>query len=357
MKKLILAQHKFKTNFVKAIRIHRHGDTSVLSLDTVPEPQVAAGQVKVQVHASSINRMDLWVRQGIPGIGPLPLILGCDGAGVVAECGAGVTSWQKSDRVLIYPLLNFLRADSYEAENANLSRHLTLLGEQVDGTHCEFICLPATHLLKIPDNLSFTEAASFPLTFLTAWHMLVRKGRIQKDQDVLIVAAASGIGVAAVQIAKHFGARVIATSSGTERLQRLRDLGADVVMDHYQESLAKGVKAATRGKGVELIFEHVGASVWAECLKALAWGGRLVTCGATSGPDVAIDLRHLFIKQQEILGSTMGTIDELGEINRLMAQGKLHPVVDKVFSYLEVAKAHDYLETKKPFGKVVLNWA
>lgn len=341
---------------MQAIRIHKHGESGVLQMDDVAQPRPASNEVKIRIFASALNHMDLWVRRGLPGIGSLPLILGCDGAGLVEECGEQVTQWKKSDRVLIYPLLNFLRAQTDEEENANLTRHLCLLGEHVNGTHCEFICVPQTHLIKIPENLSFVEAASYPLTFLTAWHMLVRKGRIQKGQDVLVMAASSGVGVAAVQIAKHFGARVIATSSGEDRLQKLLQLGADHVIDHYQDSIAERVKNMTHKKGVELVFEHVGEKVWDDCLKSLAWGGRLVTCGATSGSRVKIDLRHLFIKQQEILGSTMGSFDELVMVTQLMAEGALRPVIDRVFACDQVVLAQDYLEHQKPFGKVVLEW-
>ncbi len=341
---------------MQAIRIHQHGGPEVLSLETLPVPIPKTHEVQIQMQATSLNHMDLWVRAGIPGVGALPLTLGCDGAGIVTDCGADVKHLRNGDRVLIYPVMNFLRAETYEEENANLSRNLCLLGEHVDGTHCEFLCLPSTHVVKIPENLSFIEAASFPLTFVTAWHMLVRKGRIQKGQDVLIVAASSGVGVAAVQIAKYFGARVIGTSSGADRLQKLKALGADAVIDHYQESVSGRVKDLTNKKGVELVFEHVGESLWNECLKSMAWGGRLVTCGATSGPHVQMDMRHIFIKQQEILGSTMGTIDELLEICQLMGSGALRPIVDCEFDYTDVAKAHEYLAKQKPFGKVVLKW-
>lgn len=342
---------------MKAIRIHKHGAADVLQIDEIHKPKPKKGEVLVRIKAASLNHMDLWVRKGIPGIGELPLILGCDGAGLVAEVGSGVKDFKCGDEVILYPLMNFTRAKTYAEENAKLSYNLTLLGEQVDGTHCEFIVMPATHVLKKPKGLDFFQAASFPLTFVTAWHMLVRKGRIEKGQDVLIMAATSGIGVAAVQIAKHFGARVIATGSGEERLKKLKDLGADDVLDHYKDPIAKTVKEMTQKKGVELIFEHVGEKVWAECLKALAWGGRLVTCGATSGPQIQMDLRHLFIKQQEILGSTMGSLDELIEICKAIEAKKIKPIVDKVFPYTEVQKAHEYLENEKPFGKVVLDWS
>lgn len=341
---------------MKAIRIHEHGGPEVLRVEDVPDCSPKAGEICIEIRASALNHMDLWVRKGLPGIGELPLILGCDAAGVVSALGEGVSDFSVGEEVFVFPLMNFLRADSYEEEQAKLSRHLSILGEHVDGTHCEKICMPATHVVKKPSNISFEQAGSFALTFVTAWHMLVTKGRIKPGQDVLIMAATSGIGVAAVQIAKHFGAHVIATGSGADRLAKLKELGADEVIDHYNEDLAKRVKDITNKKGVELIFEHVGESVWEACLKALAWGGRLVTCGATSGPHVKMDLRHIFIKQQEILGSTMGSIDELYALTELIAEGKLAPIVDRTFSPEQIQEAHEYLAKNKPFGKVVITW-
>lgn len=341
---------------MKTIRIHKHGGPEVLQIDDITEPTPKPNEVKIKTKATSLNHMDIWVRQGIPGIGELPLILGCDTAGVVEEVGTQVKNFQKGDRVFLFPLFSCGECKNCKKGLVNLCRKFQIPGEHVNGTHREYFSAPESHFIKLADNISFEEAAAFPLTFMTAWHMLVYNGKIEKDMDVLVIAAASGIGSAAVQIAKHFGVRVIATASGADKIQKTKELGADFVIDHYQESIAKRVKEITNKKGVELIFEHVGEKVWDDCLKSLAWGGKLVTCGATSGPNVCMDLRHIFIKQQQIIGSTMGTKEELIQIHELMAEGKLNSKVAKVFPFEHVKEAHEFLEKTKGFGKVVLNW-
>ena len=212
-------------------------------------------------------------------------------------------------------------------------------------------------MLKLDDAISFEEAASFPLVFLTAWQMLVTKAKLKKGETVLIMGASSGVGSAAIQISKLQGAHVIATAGSAEKLSFAKDLGADEVIHHYDESISGQVKKFTDKKGVDVIFEHVGAKVWDECLRSLAWGGRLVTCGATSGPKISMDLRHLFIKQQQILGSTMGNKDDLIHVHEAMTQKKLRAVIAKSFHFTEVMEAHQYLESSQNLGKVVLNWA
>lgn len=340
-----------------SIRIHRHGGPEVLQIDDVPEPSPGPHEVFVQTKATSLNHMDVWVRSGIPGIGKLPLVLGCDASGVVESVGSDVTGFKLGDRVLLFPLFSCGHCAACLSGRVSLCREFKIPGEHVDGTHREYFCAPETHLIKLDGRVPFETAAAFPLTYITAWHMLVANGKIAANQDVLVIAAGSGVGSAAVQIAKHFGCRVIATAGGKEKMELSRALGADATVDHYAESISKRVKEFTGGKGVEVIFEHVGEKVWDECLKSLAWGGRLVTCGATSGPHVKMDLRHIFIKQQRIIGSTMGTKAELEEIHRLVADGSLKPVVAKTFPYTEVRDAHEYLEKSKGFGKVILTWS
>lgn len=338
-----------------AIRIHEHGSRDVLCLETLPEPTPTANEVKIKIHATSLNHMDLWVRRGIPGIAPLPLTLGCDASGVVSAIGTEVKSLQVGNRVILFPLLTCGKCSACLRGAENFCREFKIPGEHCDGTHAEFFCAPEKNFLKLADSISFETAASFPLTFLTAWHMVVANGGVKAGTDVLVMAAGSGVGSAAVQIAKHFGARVIATAS-SQHLVAVKNLGADFVIDHYNENISKRVKEITNKKGADLIVEHVGEKVWSECLKSLAVGGKLVTCGATTGPNVTMDLRHIFIKQQKIIGSTMGTKAELVAIHQLVADGKLQPKIAKVFSYKDVKAAHEYLETQHPFGKVVLDW-
>ena len=340
---------------IPAIRIHQHGSVDVLRIDTVPEPTPQAHEVKIKTHASALTHMDLWVRRGIPGLPQLPLTLGCDLSGTVGAIGCDVTKFKIGDRVILFPLFSCGLCPACLRGAENLCPQFKIPGEHRDGTHTAFFCAPESQILKLDDRISFEVGASFPLTFITAWHMLVKNGGVQAGMDVLVMAAGSGVGSAAVQIAKHFGARVIATASAEHR-DKVFALGADLVIDHYQEKIATRVKEFTKKKGVDLIIEHVGEKVWDECLKALAWGGALVTCGATTGPHVALDLRHIFIKQQKIIGSTMGTKAELVQIHELIATGKLKPQIAKVFSYQDVTAAHTYLENAHPFGKVMLDW-
>lgn len=342
---------------MKAIRIHKHGGPEVLKIEDIPEPQPGPGEVLVKVVATSLNHMDLWVRQGIPGIGDLPLTLGCDGSGVVHSLGEGAHDFKPGDRVFFFPLLSCGTCRFCAQGLVNHCPGLRLFGEHVNGTHSEFFCVAQKNLLKLADNISFTMGAAFPLVFLTAWHMLVTNAQLAQGDDVLVVAAASGVGTAAVQIAKHFGARVIATVGSEEKERQVRALGADVVINHKLSSISARVKEITQKKGVDIVFEHVGEKVWTECLKSLGLSGRLVTCGATSGPQVSLDLRHLFIKQQCIIGSTMGTLGELKKIHDIIARGELTVPIAKAFPFSEVAQAHTYLEKSLHFGKVVLQWA
>lgn len=341
---------------MKAIRIHRHGGTQVLQIDDIAEPTPAANEVKIRTKATSLNHMDLWVRKGIPGIGALPLILGCDLSGTVEAIGSAVTRFKTGDRVVLFPLLSCGKCQSCLKGDVNLCREFKIPGEHVDGTHREFVTWPETHLIKLDDRIDFATATAFPLVYMTAWHMVVANGKIEKDMDVLVMAAGSGVGSAAVEIAKHFGARVIATAGGADKLEHAKKIGADFVINHYAEKISERVKQITGKKGVELVIEHVGEKVFDECLKSLSWGGRLVTCGATSGPKISLDLRHIFIKQQQIIGSTMGRFDELEKIHALVADGELKPQIAKKFPYGEVKAGHEYLENSKNFGKVILEW-
>jgi len=341
---------------MKVIAIHQHGGPDVLTIEDRPVPALRDNDVLIRLKATSLNRMDLWVRKGLPGMAPLPLILGCDGAGVVEAWGADVTGLSQGQRVFIFPMTTCGRCLPCLSGSVNLCRHFKIFGEHRDGTHCELMAVPAENVMRLDDNLSFAEGAAFPLVFMTAWHMLVANGGLTPGMDVLIIAGASGVGSAAIQIVKLFGARAIVTVGGKDKVALAEALGADVVIDHYTENISQRVKDVTGNQGVPLIFEHVGVKVWEACLKSLAWGGRLVTCGATSGPLVNLDLRHVFIKQQQIIGSTMGTRAEALMIHDFLSQGRLKAVVGKTFSYTDVRKAHEFLESSDSFGKVILDW-
>ncbi len=341
---------------MKAIRIHEHGNVSKIRIDDIDEPHPRHGEVKIRIKASALNHMDLWVRDGIPGIGKLPLTLGCDGSGVVDTLGEGVTRFAKGDRVVLYPVLSCGHCSDCARGLESHCTQMKLFGEHVDGTHAESISVPERNVLLMDDSISFEEAAAFPLVFLTAWHMLVYNAQVKPGEVVLVVGAGSGVGSAAIQIAKLHGAEVIATCGGTVKMGQAIALGADHVIDHHQEDIAKRVREITHKKGVDIVFEHVGVKVWESCLRSLAMNGRLVTCGATTGPLVNMDLRHVFIKQQKIIGSTMGSLSEMLLINKFMAQKKLKPVISSVFPFTEVAQAQRYFEESRHFGKVILSW-
>jgi NADPH:quinone reductase-like Zn-dependent oxidoreductase len=331
---------------VKAIRIHAHGGPEVLTIDEIDVPKLLPEHALVRVKAAAMNHMDLWVRKGMPGVKiPLPIILGCEGSGIVEETG---------QEVVIAPSTSCGVCESCLSGNDHYCREYKIYGEHRDGTECEYMLVPACNLLPKPKNLSFEEAATIPLTFLTAWQMLVDRAQVQSGQTVLIMAAASGVGSAGVQIAKLFGARVIATASDETKFPKIQELGADHVINHRKQDIAEEVKKLTDRRGVDVVFEHVGVSVWEKCLKSLAFAGKLVTCGATTGPEVKLDLRHVFIKQQQILGSTMGPKASLFKILRLVSEGRLSPVLDRVFPFSQAPEAHLYLEKGSQMGKVVL---
>jgi len=340
---------------MKAIRIHHHGGPEVLKIDDIDVPKVQPGHALVRVKAAAMNHMDLWVRKGLPGVKiPLPIILGCEAAGIIENAGPDVRRFKNGDEVVIAPSTSCGVCEACLAGNDHYCRDYKIYGEHQDGTECEYKLVPECNLLPKPKNLSFEEAATIPLTFLTAWQMLVEKAQVQSGQTVLILAAASGVGSAGVQIAKLFGARVIATASDEAKFPKIQGLGADHVVNHRKQDIAEEVRKLTDKRGVDVVFEHVGAATWEKSLKSLAFGGKLVTCGATTGYDVKIDLRHLFIKQQQILGSTMGSKASLFRILRLVSEGKLFPVLDRIFPFSQAQEAHLYLEKGSQMGKVVL---
>jgi NADPH:quinone reductase-like Zn-dependent oxidoreductase len=340
---------------MKAVRIHEHGGVEQLRVEELDAPQPGPGQILIEVRAAALNQLDLFVRKGIPGVKP-PLILGSDAAGVVQQVGSGVTAFSVGDRVLPQPGFGCGRCSACQSGRDHYCPLYGILGEHKDGVQAQLIVADQDRAVRMPSNVSFEEGAAIPLVFLTAWEMLVNKGGVRPGDLVLAVAASSGVGSAAVQIAKAHGARVIATA-GTAKLEKARALGADWVLDHYQQDIAKEVKSISGGRGVDLVIDHVGAATWPASLRCLSKGGRLILCGATTGPDVQMDLRFLFIRQQSILGSTMGSSGDLYRILQMVEAGKLRGVVDRVFPFTEVAAAHQHLESGRHFGKVVLSFS
>jgi NADPH:quinone reductase-like Zn-dependent oxidoreductase len=339
---------------MKAVRIHQFGGPEVLSYEDVPDPQPRKGQVLVRVRACALNHLDVWVRKGLPGV-KLPRILGSDIAGEIAEVGEYVSGFTAGQRVLLAPMHFCGHCAQCAAGLQNQCREFTVLGNGVDGGNCDLIAVPAANVIPIPDALDFNQAASVPLVFVTAWHMLVARARVRPGQNVLVLGASSGVGIAAIQIAKLFHCRVITTAGDEAKLEKARALGADHGINHYKQKISEEVRKITNKHGVDIVFEHVGAATWDESVKSLKTAGTLVPCGATTGPAVGLDLRHLFARQLTLLGSYMGTMGDLHEVLQHVFAGRLKPVVDRVFPLQDIRAAHEYLENSRMFGKIVLN--
>jgi NADPH:quinone reductase-like Zn-dependent oxidoreductase len=320
----------------------------------VPTPKPGRGEVLVALHAAALNHLDLFSRSGGVPKTPLPHIGGADGAGVVAENGPGAGKHAPGTRVFFDPGLSDGTCDFCVRGEQSLCDHWEILGEHRDGTFAQAVVVPEVNLRPIPDHLGFEEAAGFPLVFLTAWRMVISKARVRPGETVLILGVGGGVALAALQIAKHAGAQVIVTSSSDHKLERARELGADVVINHKLVDFSKEVWSITKKRGVEVVIDDVGAATWAGSIRALAKGGRLVTCGATSGPKPDEDIRRIFQKQITIYGSTMGTPHDWEQLNQLLAAGTLKPVVDQVYPLAETAVAQERMERAEQFGKLVL---
>jgi len=342
---------------MKALRFHEFGGPEVLKYEDVPDPTPRKDQVLVRVKAVAMNHIDLWVRKGLPGVN-LPHINGADVAAEIVEVGEYVNGLQTGQRVLLAPMVFCNRCAQCGAGRQNMCREFTVLGNMVDGGNCELMAVAPHYVIPVPSDavtLTWDELSSVLLVFLTAWHMLVGRCAVKPGDFVLVLGAASGVGTAAVQIAKLHGARVIATAGNEAKLQRARDIGADYTINHYEQKISEEVKKITYQRGADIVFEHVGAATWDESMKSLAPAGKLVTCGATTGPEAKIDIRFLFVRHLSLLGSYMGTMGELHEVLEHIFRGRLKPVVDKSFPLHEGRAAHERLEKSQQFGKIVLN--
>ena len=339
---------------MKGVRIHQFGGPEVLTYEDIPDPQPRKDQVLVKVKACSLNHLDVWVRKGLPGV-KLPHVLGSDIAGEVVEVGEYVSGVKVGHRVLVAPMHFCGHCVKCLAGMQNQCCEFTVLGNAVDGGNCELFAASAASIIRIPDSLDFNQAASVPLVFVTAWHLLVGLAGVRPGQTVLVLGASSGVGIAAIQIAKMFHCRTITTAGDEAKLEKGRALGADHGINHYRQKISEEVRKITNKEGVDIVVEHVGAATWDESMKCLKTGGTLVTCGATTGPGVGIDLRHLFARQLRILGSYMGTMGELHEVLGHVSAGRLRPVVDRAFPLSEIRTAHEYLEKSQMFGKVIVN--
>ena len=316
---------------MKAIRIHEDGGPEVLRYEDAPDPQPGPGEVLVRLRAASLNHLDLWIRKGLPSV-PKPRILGADGAGVREDTG---------ERVVINPGIEH-------------GETITVVGEHMDGTHAELVAVPEANVYLLPDELSFEEAAAFPLVFETAYRLLVTKAQLREGEWVLLWGIGSGVATAGLAIAKALGARAFVTSSSDEKLERARELGADATVNHASGDVGAAVKAATDGKGVEVVLEHVGEATWQTSLQAARTNGRIAVCGATTGPNPPAALHRIWWKQLTIYGSTMGTRDDFEAAYELVKSGRAKPVVDSVRPLAETRAAHERMEAGEQFGKLVL---
>ncbi|MDT7779472.1 MAG: hypothetical protein QOC99_1984 [Acidobacteriota bacterium] len=340
---------------MKAVVFHEHGGPEVLRYEERPEPRIRADEVLVEVRACALNHLDVWARMGLPGIEiPLPHILGNDIAGVVRETGELVDWISPGEEVLLQPGVSCGHCRACLGGADNMCAQYDILGYRRDGGYAELVAAPGANVIPKPKNLSWAEAAALPLVLLTAWHMLVTRARVQPGEDVLVHAAGSGVGSIAIQIARLHGARVIATASTDEKRERARALGADETVDYTREDWPKEVRRLTERQGVDVVFEHTGAATWAGSVLSLKKDGRLVTCGATSGYDARTDLRQVFYRHLNLLGSFMGSKAELLDALKFVERGQLRAVIDRTLPLADARLAHELMQGRAQFGKLVL---
>ena len=338
-----------------AVVLREHGGPEVLRRETIERPEPGPGEVRVRVRAVALNHLDLWVRRGGPAFKlDYPHRLGSDIAGEIDAVGAGVDDVTAGSKVVVQPGLSCMRCAACLGGHDNLCRRYRILGENAQGGYAGYIVVPRVNIAPYPERLSFPEAASVLLSFLTAWQMVVHKARVAPGQTVLVHGAGSGVGIAAIQIVKLFGGRVIATAGTDDKLARARGLGADDAINYRTADFVAATRELTGMRGVDAVIEHVGGETFTASIKAVATGGRIVTCGATAGFSPAIDLRHVFFRQIAILGSTMGSKADLLAALEHVAAGRLEPVVHEVLPLARAADAHRLLEERAAFGKVVL---
>jgi len=337
---------------MKAVRLHQFGGPNVIQIDEIEESICKIDEVKIEMKSCGINHLDIWVRKGLPWI-KFPWTLGSDGSGIISEVGKEVTNWNIGDEVVIHPGYSCGGCKHCHNGNENYCSKYGIIGESCNGLQQEYICLSPNQITKKPNHLSFDEAASMPLVFMTSWQMLIDRANLLKDDWVLIYGATSGVGAAAIQISKYIGANVVTTVGDDKKVQFAKSMGADFVINHSNFDWINQVKSIN--KSYDVIFEHIGYATWNKSMSLLSKGGRVVTCGATTGFKVEIDLRHLFFKQQSILGSTMSNFKNFHLIMDKIKNRIFKPFVDSVYLIEDVALAHDKIEKRKQIGKVVLS--
>jgi NADPH:quinone reductase-like Zn-dependent oxidoreductase len=340
---------------MKAVIFSEHGGPEVLKFTEVADPQIKANEVLIEVRACALNHLDVWVRGGLPGIKiPLPHILGNDVTGVVREVGELVRWVIPGDEVMVQPGVSCGHCVECLSGRDSMCPEYDIIGSGRDGGYAELLGVPGVNVIPKPKSLSWPEAAALPLVTLTAWHMLVTQARLQPGEVVLVHAAGSGVGSLGIQIAKLFGAHVIATASSAEKLSKARELGADETINYTSDGWPREVRSLTGGRGVDVVFEHTGAATWPGSIVSLRKGGRLVTCGATSGFDARTDLRQVFYRHLTILGSMMGSKAELIAAMKFVESGQIRAVVDRTLPLAEARRAHELMEDRAQFGKLVL---
>jgi len=340
---------------LKAVRFHEFGGPEKLQFEEAPNPKIGPTEVLVRVRACALNHLDIWARAGTRSERiPLPHISGSDISGEIAEVGSLVIGRSNAERVLIAPGMSCGICDYCSNGWDSLCESYRIIGYETQGGYAEYVVVPGTNILPIPDKLSFEQAASVPLVFLTAWHMLVTRAHLVPGETVLVWAAGSGVGSAAVQVAKLLNARVVATVGSETKRDKAQKLGADFVLNHHTQDIPGEVKRVTNGRKVNVVFDHIGEATWEKSMKSMAPAGRLVNCGATSGGRAEIDIRYVFVKQFSLMGSYMGGRGELLKVLGFFEDGKLKPVVDSVFPLMEAAKAQVKMEKSEHFGKIVL---
>lgn len=338
---------------MKAMRFHEFGGPEVLSYEDVPRPAPDLGEALIRVKAASINRIDLWVEKGSFYKPTLPHIPGSDVAGVVE----GVKDGDESligRKVIAYPILACFHCRFCVEGNHNLCSNYKTLGANTDGSYAEYVNVPIKNLMRMPGKMDFDEAAAIPLTFTTAYHMLVERAKLQPNETVLVLGAGSGVGVAATEIAQLLGARVIAAASKEEKLKKAQRIGAEIAINYTEGNWVDEVLLATKNRGVDVVIDHIGTATLASGIKCLSKNGRLVTCGVTSGNEATINIRELFMAQRSVLGSVTGTMKDFIAVTRLAGEGKIRPVIDSVYRLREARKAQERLLSRESFGKIIL---
>ncbi len=340
---------------MRAVYIQSHGQTDSVVVGERPTPEPGPGEVRVKVKVGGFNHVDLYMRDTGAGIThELPLILGVDGAGVVDAVGEGVTTPAVGDAVVLYPL-RFGDDEFVRRGDVMLTLDCKIMGEHIDGAFADYVCMPAHSAYPIPEGLSFEQAAVLPTAYLTAWRMVMTQGQVRPGDSVLIHGVGGGVSLAAMLFCKLAGAMVIVTSSSGEKLERARELGADETINYRDEDVAKRVMAITGGRGVDLVVENVGEATWGTSLRCAVRGGRIVVCGATSGPNPKADLQRIFIRQLHISGATLGTEEEFRRLLLCAGRGDFTPVIDRGFAFDEAREGLAYLDAAKQFGKLVLH--